>query len=144
MVAVSTTEDTPAVVGVPVIWRVRVSGAESKRAYWPGKSRAVPRPSAAKATAEGRFKSQILPIKVKVKRDMVDFDADEHIRSNISSESLGGLRTVFKKEGGSVTVKLRAQFEVDEKLAGRLGVMIGREVTMSIEPPAAEGERLAA
>ena len=58
---------------------------------------------AAKATAEGRFKSQILPIKVKVKKDMVDFDADEHIRSNISSESLGGLRTVFKKDGGSVT-----------------------------------------
>lgn len=52
--------------------------------------------------------------------------------------------TIDPKEGGSVTVKLRAQFGVDEKLAGRLGVMIGREVTMSIEPPAAESERLAA
>lgn len=52
--------------------------------------------------------------------------------------------TIDPKEGGSVTIKLRAQFEVDEKLAGRLGVMIGREVTMSIEPPEAEGERLAA
>lgn len=52
--------------------------------------------------------------------------------------------TIDPKEGGSVAVKLRAQFGVDEKLAGRLGVMIGREVTMSIEPPAAEGERLAA
>lgn len=52
--------------------------------------------------------------------------------------------TIDPKEGGSVTVKLRAQFEVDEKLAGRLGVMIGREVTMSIEPPETESERLAA
>jgi hypothetical protein len=52
--------------------------------------------------------------------------------------------TVDPKEGGSVALKLRAQFEVDEKLAGRLGVMIGREVTVSIEPPAANDERLAA
>ena len=58
---------------------------------------------AAKATAEGRFKSQILPIPVKVKRDTVPFEADEHIRAGISMESLGGLKTVFKKDGGSVT-----------------------------------------
>ena len=57
---------------------------------------------AAKATAEGRFKSQILPIPVKVKRDTVPFEADEHIRAGISMESLGGLKTVFKKDG-SVT-----------------------------------------
>ena len=58
---------------------------------------------AAKATSEGRFKAQILPIQVKVKRDTVAFDADEHIRANISMDSLGGLKTVFKKDGGSVT-----------------------------------------
>lgn len=58
---------------------------------------------AAKATAEGRFKSQIVPIPVKVKRDTVNFEADEHIRASISMESLGGLKTVFKKDGGSVT-----------------------------------------
>lgn len=51
--------------------------------------------------------------------------------------------TIDPKEGGSVAIKLRAQFEVDEKLAGRLGVMIGREVTLSLEPPARE-QRLAA
>ncbi len=58
---------------------------------------------AAKAASEGRFKSQILPIQVKVKRDLVAFDTDEHVRASISMESLGGLKTVFKKEGGSVT-----------------------------------------
>lgn len=51
--------------------------------------------------------------------------------------------TIDPHEGGSVTLRLRAQFGVDEKLAGRLGVMIGREVTLSLEPPARE-QRLAA
>jgi acetyl-CoA C-acetyltransferase len=35
---------------------------------------------AAAAIAEGRFKDQIVPVEVKVKRDMVAFDTDEHPR----------------------------------------------------------------
>ncbi len=57
---------------------------------------------AARAAAEGRFKSQILPIEVMVKRKPVAFDTDEHVRAEISMESLAGLKTVFKKDG-SVT-----------------------------------------
>ncbi|MCU9850481.1 acetyl-CoA C-acyltransferase family protein [Defluviimonas sp. WL0024] len=57
---------------------------------------------ATKAIAEGRFKSQILPIEVKVKRDMVPFDTDEHPKAGTTMESLGKLRPAFRKEG-SVT-----------------------------------------
>jgi acetyl-CoA C-acetyltransferase len=58
---------------------------------------------AARAQAEGRFKSQIVPIEVMVKRKPVAFDADEHVRAEISMESLSALRTAFKKDGGTVT-----------------------------------------
>lgn len=54
---------------------------------------------AAAAVEAGHFKSQILPIEVRVKRDMVAFDTDEHIKANTTMESLGGLRPAFKKDG---------------------------------------------
>ncbi|MEO0682735.1 MAG: acetyl-CoA C-acyltransferase family protein [Pseudomonadota bacterium] len=56
---------------------------------------------AAAAIADGRFKDQIVPVEVKVKRDLVPFDTDEHPRAT-TMEALGGLRAVFKKDG-SVT-----------------------------------------
>ncbi len=57
---------------------------------------------AANAIEEGRFKTQILPIEVKVRRNMVTFDTDEHPKPGTTAESLSGLPTVFKKDG-SVT-----------------------------------------
>ena len=56
---------------------------------------------AAAAIADGRFDSQIVPVEVKVKRDTVAFDKDEHPKAT-SLEALGGLRPVFQKDG-SVT-----------------------------------------
>lgn len=56
---------------------------------------------AAAAIEAGRFDSQIAPIEVKVKRDMVPFARDEHPKAT-SLEALGGLRAVFRKDG-SVT-----------------------------------------
>ena len=56
---------------------------------------------AAAAIADGRFESQITPVKVRVRRDEVDFMVDEHPKQT-SLEVLGGLRPVFKKDG-SVT-----------------------------------------
>jgi acetyl-CoA C-acetyltransferase len=56
---------------------------------------------AAAAIEEGRFDSQIVPVQVKVRRDMVDFKVDEHPKAT-TMEALAGLRTVFKKDG-SVT-----------------------------------------
>ncbi|MBL9058450.1 MAG: acetyl-CoA C-acyltransferase family protein [Mangrovicoccus sp.] len=56
---------------------------------------------AAKAIAEGRFKSQIVPVEVMVKRQMVAFDTDEHPKAT-TLEKLAGLKPVFRKDG-SVT-----------------------------------------
>jgi acetyl-CoA C-acetyltransferase len=53
---------------------------------------------AAKAIAEGRFKDQIVPVEVRVKRDMVPFDTDEHPKAT-SLDKLAGLRAVFQKDG---------------------------------------------
>ncbi len=53
---------------------------------------------AAKAIAEGRFKSQIVPVEVRLKRDMVPFDTDEHPKAT-TMEALSGLKTVFQKDG---------------------------------------------
>ena len=53
---------------------------------------------AARAIAEGRFAEQIVPVEVRVKRDMVPFEVDEHPKAT-SLEVLAGLRTVFKKDG---------------------------------------------
>jgi len=53
---------------------------------------------AAKAIEAGYFKDQITPVQVRVKRDMVDFEVDEHPKAS-TMESLAGLRTVFHKDG---------------------------------------------
>ncbi len=53
---------------------------------------------AANAIANGYFESQITPVQVKVKRDLVDFTVDEHPKAT-SEEALAGLRTVFQKDG---------------------------------------------
>ena len=56
---------------------------------------------AAAAIEAGNFKSQITPVEVKVKRDLVPFEVDEHPKGT-SLESLAGLKAVFQK-GGRVT-----------------------------------------
>lgn len=58
---------------------------------------------AANAQEKGYFKDQILPVELKSRKGSTFFDTDEHVRADISVESLQKLRTVFKKEGGSVT-----------------------------------------
>ncbi len=56
---------------------------------------------ALKATQDGLFKGEIVPLEVKVKREMVSFEVDEHPRA-ATVEALGKLAPVFKKDG-SVT-----------------------------------------
>ena len=57
---------------------------------------------AVKATDEGIFKREILPIEIKVKKETKLFSADEHPIRNASPEAMSKLPTVFKK-GGVVT-----------------------------------------
>jgi acetyl-CoA C-acetyltransferase len=56
---------------------------------------------AARAMAAGHFADQIAPIEVRVKRDMVPFDTDEHPKETTEA-ALAGLRPAFQKDG-SVT-----------------------------------------
>ena len=56
---------------------------------------------AAAAIEEGRFRDQILPYEVKIRRQVKSFDTDEHPKPT-SEEALASLRAVFKK-GGTVT-----------------------------------------
>jgi len=58
---------------------------------------------AAAAIAEGRFKSQIVPIVKQTRKGEVTFDTDEHVKAGTTMESLAKLRPAFKKDGGTVT-----------------------------------------
>lgn len=58
---------------------------------------------AAAAIAEGRFKSQIVPVVKQTRKGEVVFDTDEHVKPGTTLESLAKLKPAFKKDGGSVT-----------------------------------------
>ncbi len=54
---------------------------------------------AAKATKEGRFKKEIIPITIHSKKGDTVVETDEGIREDSNMESLGKLKPVFKKDG---------------------------------------------
>lgn len=54
---------------------------------------------AALAVAEGRFKSQIVPIVQQTRKGELVFDTDEHLKHGITVESLAKMKPAFKKEG---------------------------------------------
>jgi acetyl-CoA C-acetyltransferase len=58
---------------------------------------------AARAVAEGRFKSQIVPVQVPSRKGPITFEVDEHIRANVDVEQLAKMKPVFKQDG-TVTV----------------------------------------
>jgi acetyl-CoA C-acetyltransferase len=58
---------------------------------------------AARAIAEGRFKTQIVPIMLKSKKGDVAFDTDEHVRADATLADMAKLKPVFIKENGTVT-----------------------------------------
>jgi acetyl-CoA C-acetyltransferase len=57
---------------------------------------------AARAIAEGRFKSQITPVTSQTRKGTVVFDTDEHVRADVTIEQLAKMKAVFQ-EGGTVT-----------------------------------------
>lgn len=54
---------------------------------------------AEKALAEDRFRDEIVPVTIKVKREEKTFDTDEYPRAGATAESLGKLRPAFSKDG---------------------------------------------
>ncbi|MCR5402625.1 MAG: acetyl-CoA C-acetyltransferase [Butyrivibrio sp.] len=56
-----------------------------------------------KAQADGKFNDEIVPVPVKVKKEMVEFKVDEGPRAGTTVETLSKLRCCSGKEGGLVT-----------------------------------------
>ena len=54
---------------------------------------------AAAAIAEGRFKSQIVPIVQQTRKGDVVFDTDEHVKGNTTLDTLAKMKPAFKKDG---------------------------------------------
>lgn len=54
---------------------------------------------AQKATEEGWFADQIVPVEIKQKKETVEFDTDEHIRFDATKEDLSKLPPFFKEDG---------------------------------------------
>lgn len=55
-----------------------------------------------KAINEGKFKDEIIPVEVKLKKKVSIFDTDEHVRPETTLETLAKLKPAFKP-GGTVT-----------------------------------------
>ena len=54
---------------------------------------------AARAQAEGKFVDEIVPVQVRIKRELFDFAEDEGIRGDTTAEGLAKLRPAFKPDG---------------------------------------------
>ena len=54
---------------------------------------------AAQAIADGRFRTQIVPVVVKMRKGDVVFDTDEHCRPGTTLEALAKMKPAFKKDG---------------------------------------------
>ena len=58
---------------------------------------------AQRATEEGRFKDQIVPVMLKSRKGEVSWATDEHFRPDCKLEDMTKLKPVFVKENGTVT-----------------------------------------
>jgi acetyl-CoA C-acetyltransferase len=54
---------------------------------------------AALAIAEGRFKSQIVPVVQRTRRGETVFDTDEHVKPDATLEALSAMKPAFQKDG---------------------------------------------
>lgn len=92
---------------------------------------------AASAQAEGRFDTQILPVELKTRKGVTEFKADEHVRTDVSLESMAKLRPAFDKEGsvtagnasglndGAAAVVLASQAAVDANGLKPMAKLVG-------------------
>jgi acetyl-CoA C-acetyltransferase len=51
------------------------------------------------AIVAGKFKAEIVPVKVQTRKEEIIFDKDEFARPGVTAESLGKLKPAFKKDG---------------------------------------------
>ena len=55
------------------------------------------------ARAAGKFKDEIVPVEIPVKKEKILFEIDEYPRDGVTADSLTKLRPAFKRDGGTVT-----------------------------------------
>lgn len=60
---------------------------------------ALSQQKAEKALAENRFREEIVPVAIKLKKEIKIFDRDEYPRPGITAEGISGMQAAFKKEG---------------------------------------------
>lgn len=82
---------------------------------------------AARAIAEGRFDSQIVAIEVPGRKGPVQFKVDEHVRGEVSSEQLAGMKTAFKKDGSVTAGNASGLNDGAAALVLATGAMVERE-----------------
>ncbi len=82
------------------------------------------------AIEKGYFKEQIVPVELKSRKGVTVFDTDEHPRAGTTAEKLGGLKPMFKKDGGTVTA------------GNASGINDGAAMTVLMERTAAEAQGL--
>ncbi len=60
---------------------------------------AISQQKAAKAQADGKFVEEIVPVQIRIKRDVIDFVEDEGVRGDATAEGLAKLKPAFKPDG---------------------------------------------
>jgi acetyl-CoA C-acetyltransferase len=102
---------------------------------------------AAAAQKEGRFADEITPVSIKQRKgDPVIVDTDEGVRPGTSSESLGGLRPAFSKDGtitagnasqisdGGAAVIMMSKAKAEELGASPLAELVGYGMVAGPDP----------
>ncbi|MHA1299978.1 MAG: acetyl-CoA C-acyltransferase [Candidatus Helarchaeota archaeon] len=88
--------------------------------------------NAEKATVNGVFKKEIVPITVpQRKKDPIIFDKDEHFRYGLTMEQLARLKPVFKKDG---TVTAGNASGINDGAAGILVMTKNKADELGLEP----------
>ena len=65
---------------------------------------------AARAIAEGRFVSQIMPLDIPARNGTLRFDTDEHVRGDVTIEQLSKMKPAFKPDGTVTLVQCSVLF----------------------------------
>src|SRR5262245_13958642 len=89
---------------------------------------------AATATAEGRFRAEILPVSIPQRKGTpIIFDRDESVRPEASMETLGALKAAFQKDG---TVTAGNAPPVNDAAAALVVMSAERASSLNIKPMA--------
>jgi len=88
---------------------------------------------AERALAENRFADEIVPVPVKVKREMVPFDKDEFPRAGTTTEGLKKLKPAFKADG---TVTAANSSGINDGAAAIVVMSVEKAAELGVKPMA--------